>query len=137
MALLEIMMDLTRMRPRRSCHEDTPRPTCSTFPPRPPRPQTRTRPLRPRVYAEGQTIVMVTHDLRSALRGSRILYLRDGRIRGELDLGERRGPGGGRVGGGGNDPDNAVDANSADAPAAPDDAARTAALTAFLAEMGW
>lgn len=63
-----------------------------------------------RVHAEGQTIVMVTHDLRSALRGSRILYLRDGKIRGELDLGERRGP---------------------------DDAARTAALTAFLAEMGW
>ena len=84
-----------------------------------------------RVHAEGQTIVMVTHDLRSALRGSRILYLRDGRIRGELGLGERRGPGGGRVGGGGDDPD------GADAPAAPNDAARTAALTAFLAEMGW
>lgn len=90
-----------------------------------------------RVHAEGQTIVMVTHDLRSALRGSRILYLRDGRIRGELDLGERRGPGGGRVGGGGDDPDGAVDPDGADAPAAPDDAARTTALTAFLAEMGW
>ena len=47
-----------------------------------------------RVHAEGQTIVMVIYDLRSALRGSRILYLHDGKIRGELDLGERRGPDG-------------------------------------------
>ena len=66
--------------------------------------------LLSRVNSAGQTVAMVTHDLNSALRGDRILYLRDGRIRGELDLGERRGP---------------------------DDAARTAALTAFLAEMGW
>lgn len=35
---------------------------------------------------EGQSVVMVTHDLRSALRGSRILYLQDGVIRGELRL---------------------------------------------------
>lgn len=36
----------------------------------------------------GQTIVMVTHDMRSARRGNRILYLRDGSIMGELDLGK-------------------------------------------------
>ena len=30
---------------------------------------------------EGQTIIMVTHDLKSALRGNRILYLKDGRIK--------------------------------------------------------
>lgn len=34
----------------------------------------------------GQTIIMVTHDIRSALRGNRILYLRDGCIEGELSL---------------------------------------------------
>lgn len=36
---------------------------------------------------EGQSIVMVTHDLTSARRGNRILYLKDGEISGELDLG--------------------------------------------------
>lgn len=35
----------------------------------------------------GQTIIMVTHDLKSALRGNRILYLKDGRIDGECVLG--------------------------------------------------
>ncbi len=30
---------------------------------------------------------MVTHDLKSALRGNRILYLKDGRISGECMLG--------------------------------------------------
>lgn len=35
---------------------------------------------------EGQSIVMVTHDLKAATRGNRILYLRDGRIDGELKL---------------------------------------------------
>ena len=39
------------------------------------------------VNANGQTVVMVTHDLRTALRGTRILYLRDGAIHGELELG--------------------------------------------------
>lgn len=34
----------------------------------------------------GQTIVMVTHDLTSALRGNRVLYLRDGSITGEKHL---------------------------------------------------
>lgn len=34
----------------------------------------------------GQTIVMVTHDVKSAARASRLLYLKDGRIDGELHL---------------------------------------------------
>ena len=40
------------------------------------------------VNKQGQSIVMVTHDLRSARRGSRILYFQDGGIRGECLLGE-------------------------------------------------
>lgn len=36
---------------------------------------------------QGQSIVMVTHDMRSARRGNRILYLKDGVILGECDLG--------------------------------------------------
>lgn len=35
---------------------------------------------------EGQSILMVTHDVRSALRASRLLYLEDGNIIGELEL---------------------------------------------------
>ncbi|MBR1744126.1 MAG: ABC transporter ATP-binding protein [Lachnospiraceae bacterium] len=35
---------------------------------------------------EGQSILMVTHDMRAALRATRILYLEDGRIIGELSL---------------------------------------------------
>lgn len=38
------------------------------------------------VHLRGQSVVMVTHDLTSALRGNRILYLRDGAICGELAL---------------------------------------------------
>ena len=34
---------------------------------------------------EGQSIVMVTHDIRAAVRGTRILYMEDGKI-----LDERR-----------------------------------------------
>ena len=34
----------------------------------------------------GQSILMVTHDLRAACRASRILYIEDGRIIGDLDL---------------------------------------------------
>lgn len=37
---------------------------------------------------QGQTIVMVTHDTKSAIRGNRILYLKDGKIINELDLGK-------------------------------------------------
>ena len=35
---------------------------------------------------EGQSIVMVTHDIKATLRGDRILYLEDGNIVGELEL---------------------------------------------------
>lgn len=36
----------------------------------------------------GQSIIMVTHDIKTALRGNRILYLSDGCITDELDLGK-------------------------------------------------
>ncbi len=58
---------------------------------------------------QGQSVVMVTHDMRSARRGNRILYLKDGVILGECDLG-------GYVHG---------------------DQARHEKLSAFLSEMGW
>jgi len=35
---------------------------------------------------DGQSIVMVTHDINSALRANRVLYLKDGAIEGELKL---------------------------------------------------
>ena len=41
-----------------------------------------------RFNENGQSIVMVTHDITSARRGSRILYVRDGEIAGELALGK-------------------------------------------------
>lgn len=58
---------------------------------------------------EGQTVVMVTHDIKSALRGNRVLYLKDGKIVDELDLG-------------------AYD---------PDDSTRKEKLDRFLGEMKW
>lgn len=58
---------------------------------------------------QGQSVVMVTHDMRSARRGNRILYLKDGSITGECDLGRY-------IHG---------------------DAARHEKLSAFLNEMGW
>lgn len=58
---------------------------------------------------KGQSVVMVTHDMRSARRGSRILYLKDGVILGECNLGKY-------VHG---------------------DRARHEKLSAFLSEMGW
>ena len=58
---------------------------------------------------QGQSVVMVTHDMRSARRGNRILYLKDGVILGECDLGKY-------VHG---------------------DAERHTKLSAFLTEMGW
>ena len=40
------------------------------------------------INKEGQSIVMVTHDLKAAIRGNRIIYLKDGRIDGDLQLDE-------------------------------------------------
>lgn len=40
------------------------------------------------LHEKGQTIVMVTHDIRSARRADRIKYLQDGIITGELELGK-------------------------------------------------
>ena len=57
----------------------------------------------------GQSVVMVTHDMRSARRGNRILYLKDGSILGELRLGTY----------------------------VPNDKERHEKLSAFLREMGW
>lgn len=38
------------------------------------------------INAKGQSIVMVTHDIKTALRGNRIVYMKDGYISGELSL---------------------------------------------------
>ncbi|WP_256758427.1 ABC transporter ATP-binding protein [Cohnella sp. WQ 127256] len=62
------------------------------------------------VNQNGQSIVMVTHDIKTALRGNRILYLRDGVICGDLKL---------------------------DAFHVQHNHARHEKLKAFLAEMGW
>lgn len=43
------------------------------------------------VSNNGQSIVMVTHDTNSALRGNRIIYLKDGTLCGELALGHYTG----------------------------------------------
>jgi putative ABC transport system ATP-binding protein len=60
-------------------------------------------------HQNGQSVIMVTHDLKSALRGNRILYLKDGVICGEHELGAF----------------------------APGDEARRDKLRSFLTEMGW
>lgn len=41
-----------------------------------------------KLHQNGQSIIMVTHDKKSALRGSRIVYLKDGQVLGECQLGE-------------------------------------------------
>lgn len=58
---------------------------------------------------QGQSVVMVTHDMRSARRGNRILYLKDGVILGECNLGKYK----------------------------HGDKARHEKLSAFLKDMGW
>lgn len=40
------------------------------------------------INREKQSVVMVTHDLKAALRGTRIIYLKDGRIDGDMRLEE-------------------------------------------------
>lgn len=59
---------------------------------------------------DGKTVVMVTHDIKSAIRGERILYLKDGVILNELSLGK-------------------YDVK--------DEKTRIEEVTAFLNEMGW
>ena len=62
------------------------------------------------LHQKGQTIIMVTHDLKTALRGSRVLFLRDGSVTGEHEM-----------------PPYGTD----------DPAARKDALQIFLDKMGW
>jgi putative ABC transport system ATP-binding protein len=62
------------------------------------------------VNAAGQSIIMVTHDLKSARRGNRVIYLRDGAVCGDLDLGAYTSEG---------------------------DEDRNAKLRGFLTQMGW
>ena len=38
------------------------------------------------VNKRGQSIIMVTHDIKAALRANRILYIKDGQIQGDLEL---------------------------------------------------
>jgi len=59
---------------------------------------------------KGNAVILVTHDIRTAIRGSRILYLKDGEVLNELELGEYS-----KV----------------------EQANRISQLTAFLEQMGW
>lgn len=61
------------------------------------------------INAQGQTIVMATHEIRSACLGDRVVFLRDGRVQGEYRVADQR--------------------------LAPE--AREAALLAWLVERGW
>lgn len=47
-------------------------------------------------HAEGQSIVMVTHDVKTALRGNRVIYMRDGKVAGECALPPYQGEDAGR-----------------------------------------
>ena len=38
--------------------------------------------------ADGGTVILVTHDIKTAIRGSRVIYIKDGVIHNELDLGD-------------------------------------------------
>lgn len=58
---------------------------------------------------QGQSIVMVTHDIKSARRGNRIIYIKDGEIAGICDLGKY----------------------------VPDDKTRHKKISDFLITMGW
>ena len=58
---------------------------------------------------EGQSIIMVTHDIKSARRGNRIVYIKDGEIAGVCDLGKY----------------------------IPDDKERHKKINDFLIKMGW
>ena len=60
-------------------------------------------------HREGQSIVAVTHDLKTAVRGNRVIYLKDGQVCGECILGDYQ----------------------------KEDESRKLNLMAFLTEMGW
>lgn len=62
-----------------------------------------------KLHNQGQSIIMVTHDKKTALRGNRVLYVRDGKIFGECELGRYT----------------------------RDDKEREARLNNFLMQMGW
>ncbi len=62
-----------------------------------------------KLNAAGQSIIMVTHDKKSALRGNRVVYIKDGTIFGDCDLGTY----------------------------SAEDKDRTKKLEDFLKEMGW
>lgn len=62
-----------------------------------------------KLHKEGQSIIMVTHDKKTALRGNRVLYVKDGQVFGECDLGTYES----------------------------EDKEREKKLENFLAEMGW
>ena len=63
-----------------------------------------------KLHESGQSIVMVTHDIKTALRGNRVIYLKDGNVVGEFKM-ERFGT--------------------------DDEKARREKLQNFLNEMGW
>lgn len=62
-----------------------------------------------KLHGDGQSIIMVTHDKKTALRGNRVLYIRDGKLFGECELGKYNGS----------------------------ESGREERLNAFLTEMGW
>ncbi|MBP5384294.1 MAG: ATP-binding cassette domain-containing protein, partial [Lachnospiraceae bacterium] len=39
-----------------------------------------------RIHGRGQSIVAVTHDLKTAIRGNRLIFLQDGAVIGELNM---------------------------------------------------
>lgn len=39
------------------------------------------------LHEQGQSIVMVTHDTKAAMRGNRVIYIQDGKIIGDIELG--------------------------------------------------
>lgn len=71
-----------------------------------------------KLNAEGTTIMLVTHDMKVAAKCSRILYIEDGNIRGELDLGKVQGTG----------TDDEYDTRIRD---------RNRSVNHWLSEMGW
>ncbi|EOS39227.1 hypothetical protein C808_01642 [Lachnospiraceae bacterium M18-1] len=77
----------------------------------------------------GQTIILVTHDIRVAARGKRVLYIEDGHVEGELDFTEHI-PNGAEM-----HPDSGPDTAGTDAFHTIED--REEKLIHFLQERGW